>query len=263
MKTRPDTAVLSDRSWKEDNAEFGEQTICDHDVGRGEKASSRHDNTAHTYQELEIDHLPKITLRGKSQISQSTGLALWISSQILSGYLSENPQLVRGKRVLELGAGLGLCGIVAHHLGAKHVIATDGDTEVLSHLRYNINQNQKTPTELSSPQLVWGEDLDEFRNVHGRQPVILATDVFYAPESIKPLWQTVDHMLERDGCFLLAFCPHRVPLEQVLEHASHLGYAWKISNPAETNDDEEDEVDLFASTSSFAYYIVQFRRKVE
>lgn len=35
--------------------------------------------------------------------------------------LVENPRLVEGKEVLEIGAGTGLCGIVAAKLGAAQV----------------------------------------------------------------------------------------------------------------------------------------------
>lgn len=39
--------------------------------------------------------------------------------------------LIRGKRVLELGAGLGMTSIAASLLGASRVIITDGDDELL------------------------------------------------------------------------------------------------------------------------------------
>lgn len=39
---------------------------------------------------------------------RGTGCALWEASIVLAGYLEKNPACVRGHRVLELGAGLGL-----------------------------------------------------------------------------------------------------------------------------------------------------------
>lgn len=42
-----------------------------------------------------------------------------------SQYLSLNPDVVKGKKILELGAGLGLPGIVASHLGAKSVTLSE------------------------------------------------------------------------------------------------------------------------------------------
>ena len=41
---------------------------------------------------------------------------------------------------MELGAGLGLCSIVAHRMGLR-VVATDGDESVLSSLRRNACRN--------------------------------------------------------------------------------------------------------------------------
>ena len=44
-----------------------------------------------------------------------------LSNSWLCRHLVDNPALVRGRRVLELGSGTGLCGIVAAKLGAAEV----------------------------------------------------------------------------------------------------------------------------------------------
>ncbi len=49
----------------------------------------------------------------------------WVShahkSKFVCSALVDKPALVQGKSVLEIGAGTGLCGIVAAKLGAAHV----------------------------------------------------------------------------------------------------------------------------------------------
>jgi len=65
-----------------------------------------------------LDHLPY-------------GLLLWESAVALSQRLAEEPSLVAGKRVLELGAGTGLPGLVARSFGAC-VWQTDQTEDVLN-----------------------------------------------------------------------------------------------------------------------------------
>ena len=127
--------VLQDRAWKEENEEFGYQEIIPQDDSQ----------VGLDYQtmEFEFDDIETtIRLRAKAEITGSTGLTLWTCAQILSGYLLENPHHVKNKRILELGAGLGLCSQIAYHLGAANVLATDGDLDVLRNLRFNMKQNQ-------------------------------------------------------------------------------------------------------------------------
>ncbi|CAN0533204.1 unnamed protein product, partial [Ectocarpus sp. 8 AP-2014] len=54
---------------------------------------------------------------------RKVGGDIWCAALLLSAWLLENPQLVQGTRVLELGSGLGLCGIVAGYL-SKSVTLT-------------------------------------------------------------------------------------------------------------------------------------------
>jgi len=74
-----------------------------------------------------LDHLPY-------------GLLLWESSVALSQRLAEEPSLVEGKRVLELGAGTGLPGLVARSLGA-HVWQTDQMEDALDVAALNEREN--------------------------------------------------------------------------------------------------------------------------
>ncbi len=69
------------------------------------------------------------------------GLLLWASAIGLAERLAEQPELVRGRRVLEIGAGCGLPGLVARALGAARVTQTDYQEAALMLARRNAAQN--------------------------------------------------------------------------------------------------------------------------
>merc|ERR1719498_1199726 len=50
---------------------------------------------------------------------------VWPSSLALAKLITSAPSIVRGKRVLELGCGLGVIGLAAAHAGASEVLFTD------------------------------------------------------------------------------------------------------------------------------------------
>ena len=271
----------SDIDWKEVNPEFGYHDDVPHERDDEKKNDDDNDNDQYRHMVFEFEELEDntpITLRTKKEISQSTGLAIWTCSQILSGYLLDHPYHVREQRVLELGAGLGLCGIIAHRLGATHVLATDGDVDVLQNLRHNTqcNANVDSDTNISCPQLVWGHNLSEFQRTHEQQSVIIATDVIYSPKAVEPLWKTVDALLEPDGKFLLAFCTRSVPVEDVLDEARYRGFTWSCPDiTASTDEDVENESkqqygdesetfdDATPDDSYFGYHVFHFKRRLE
>ena len=97
---------------------------------------------------------------------------LWPGGAALIAHLAANPDLVRGKRVLDLGTGGGLVGIAALRLGAVSVLASDTDpvAREVAQMNAGLNEVILTPT---------GDLL-------GREPpdvdLILVGDLFYAPD---------------------------------------------------------------------------------
>ncbi len=65
----------------------------------------------------------------------------WAGGQALARHVLDNPQLVRGKRVLDFGAGSGLLSIAAARTGASHVTAADIDAFAAAAIALNCEAN--------------------------------------------------------------------------------------------------------------------------
>lgn len=176
----------------------------------------------------------------------STGLTIWRSSHHLCEYLLQHPELVKNKRVVELGSGLGRCGILAHHLGASHAFLTDGDTDTLVQLRRNIEANKDASLgEVACHQLLWGRETAlEFLKLHGKPDVVIGSDLIYVPSVITPLFETARTLLDGndDGIFIMAHCHRRqgssVNIDMVLEAAEQAGLNHDVVQ-------EEDDISVF------------------
>jgi len=64
---------------------------------------------------------------------------VWRGALILARALLAERELVEERRVLELGCGVGLCGILASLLGASHVVLSDCSWEGLKYVLLNVN----------------------------------------------------------------------------------------------------------------------------
>jgi predicted nicotinamide N-methyase len=174
--------------------------------------------------------------------NQTTTTSIIASTITATGAIERQCGSVRGKQVLEIGAGLGLCGILAHHLGADRVLLTDGDTDALANLRGNVQRATYTTTTtrttnddglverhplLAVYQLVWGRNIPAFVERHGRFDIVLGADVIYIPESIEPMWSSVAQLLRPNGIFLLSYTRRNVSFDLVLETATTFGFVWE------------------------------------
>lgn len=198
-----------------------------------------------TFKYLMRDNRFMVTLEGvkaeNGQTLQSTGRTLWRAAPQLCDFLQADPERVRGKRVLEIGAGLGLCSIVAHLLGAKSVVSTDGDVHVLEGLRHNVARNVPSNNILVQ-QLRWGrQHLDTFVQVVEKKfDVILAADVIYVEESLGLFFETVEALLAAPrGQFVLSYACRNVPLHLVKETAQRFGFEWNNSTHSSSSSSSE------------------------
>lgn len=123
--------------------------------------------------------------------SGSTGFRTWESGLHLAKYLTTSGDgLVRGMRVLELGAGAGLVSILcAQWLGAQNVTATDGDDSVIEELQTNLYLNGLDHSDrIYAKSLKWGRALEDDEG--GESPIfdlVLGADITYDPRPLPAL----------------------------------------------------------------------------
>nr|WP_272884963.1 50S ribosomal protein L11 methyltransferase [Stutzerimonas kunmingensis] len=113
----------------------------------------------------------------------------WASGLVLARWLADRPEWVRGKRVLDFGAGSGVAAIAAAKAGAADVVACDLDPLALAACQANAALNE---VELRYSQDFFGEA--------DRYDLIIVADVLYDRANL-PL---LDHFLSRGREALVA-----------------------------------------------------------
>ncbi|WPH03088.1 Hypothetical protein R9X50_00596300 [Acrodontium crateriforme] len=93
--------------------------------------------------------------------SLTTGFRTWEAALHLGSYLLSSTHIIRGKNVLELGAGTGFLSILcAKHLEAQYVTITDGDEGVVDALTDNLFLNGLDDQKrVLTSVLRWGQGL--------------------------------------------------------------------------------------------------------
>lgn len=81
-------------------------------------------------------------------MAASIGLVMWPAGFLMAEFALDNPDLFRGKRVLELGAGIGLTSVfVARGTQPAAMIATDFDVRALKNIQHNFKINGLCPAD--------------------------------------------------------------------------------------------------------------------
>lgn len=148
----------------------------------------------------------------------------WAGGQALARYILDNPALLQGKRVLDLGAGSGLTAIAAMKAGAESVLASDLDHIALAAVHLNAS--------LNGVEVQTTAD-----NLLGKQPgafgVVLVGDLFYERALADLVSRFIDEAAAAGALVLIGdpqrnyfpkgrFCAaaeYRVPVTRELEDA--------------------------------------------
>lgn len=121
---------------------------------------------------------------------------LWPASIALSEYLESHPEIVKGKKVLELGCGLGLPSLVATHLEGA-VLATDFHPHVESFFQRNCRHSS---LECAYRRLNWREESSEL----GQFDVVMGSDVLYESKHPDEVARGLLRFVKPDGVVLLS-----------------------------------------------------------
>lgn len=119
-----------------------------------------------------------IVLRARIEAETGPGLtpfwaSAWAGGQVLARYVLDHPQVVAGRRVLDVASGSGLVAFAAAKAGAAEVTANDINPYALAAVAMNAAANGVT---------VATNEADLLDGDGGDAEVILAGDAFYDPE---------------------------------------------------------------------------------
>jgi predicted nicotinamide N-methyase len=122
---------------------------------------------------------------------------VWPASVALARLLWRFGQL-EGRRVLDLGCGLGIPGIAAARMGASVTFA-DREQDALHFAQWNARRVSTAAAAPETQQLDWSRDV-----VAGRFDLVLLADVSYRAPHHAPLRRQLEHALAERGCIVHA-----------------------------------------------------------
>ncbi|XP_044128310.1 electron transfer flavoprotein beta subunit lysine methyltransferase [Bufo gargarizans] len=125
----------------------------------------------------------------------------WPGGQALARYLLDNPDIVRHRRILDLGSGCGATSIAAKMKGASYVVANDIDPVAGAAFGLNCQLNRIDPLPFQ-PENVIGEDT-------GCWDLIVLGDMFYDERLANSLHRWLRHCMVQHGTTVLIGDPGR------------------------------------------------------
>jgi predicted nicotinamide N-methyase len=135
---------------------------------------------------------------------QHSGARVWSSSHVLTKYLEKHRRKLKLKgKVLELGAGCGMNGIMMSKCGCDMVVFTD-IAPVIDHLTLNVERNLSNPLKKDSTknyairELEWEneEQCKRIKDEFGNFQFIIGSDVVYQEEHIHGLLKVLKYFTE-------------------------------------------------------------------
>jgi predicted nicotinamide N-methyase len=155
----------------------------------------------------------------------------WVGGLGVTRYLLDQPELVEGRSVLDIGTGSGLCAIVAARLGASEVVAVDVDPLATAAVELNARLNGVRPTIVH-------------RDILGDPPpavdLVLAGDIAYEGLMASRMEAWLRHAA-RLGARVLIGDPGRRHLPPALERLA----TYEVSASLEIEDRVRKRVDVY------------------
>ncbi|KAJ8894930.1 hypothetical protein PR048_000237 [Dryococelus australis] len=140
------------------------------------------------------------------------GLKIWECTHDLASFLACHPTFsMRGKKVLDVGCGAGLLGLLALSQGASDVHFQDYNVSVLTSVTMQnvlLNTTENTATRCRYFAGDWQSYVqltdDEFKSEEAKFDYILSSETIYNPSNHTKLYSVFRKRLKRTGIVFLA-----------------------------------------------------------
>ncbi|KAL7460552.1 hypothetical protein ACHAXS_000999, partial [Conticribra weissflogii] len=212
-----------------------------------------------------MESLPNSIEKSEKE-GDGTHSMVWPSGKVLAQLLSSaigvnflEQKILETKSImqyncLELGSGLGVCGLALAHALAScccseslvkdrdgmdiKVVLTDQGLEAKQLLYENIHRNllpsissrSNSTVSISAESLCWGETLELIKVVPNKFHLVIGSDLLYnSKESYDPLLRTIQQHLHEDGTIILT-CRWRKPIleRKFFKKAETMGIEFKL-----------------------------------
>lgn len=167
---------------------------------------------------------------------------VWPSGEVLAQFMSDFQ--IEGKRILEVGCGIGLTSLLLNHRSAD-ITATDYHPEVAGFLQENtlLNDGETIPF----IRVAW-DDKDDGRL--GKFDLIVGSDLIYEKEHIKMLSDFINQHAKPD-CEVILVDPGRGYHARFSKQMVKLGYTHSQSQPQ----------NLVDQVPEFSGQVLRYQRK--
>lgn len=146
---------------------------------------------------------------------------IWPSGVALAASVARDPDAVAGKRVLELGCGLGTTAVAALRAGAD-LLVTDYADEALQLCAFNCQREAGRVPQLM--RINWRHPGDRLiAAAAGGFPLVLAADVLYEARDVDPVLSLIARLVAPGGELWLAE-PGRPPAKRFVAAAREQGW---------------------------------------
>ncbi|KAL4613128.1 CN138 protein-like [Arapaima gigas] len=158
----------------------------------------------------ELERKDGTTLRIQQYSEGDVGCVVWDAAIVLAKYLESEAffEPAAGKnvwlnrRVLELGAGTGVPGLMAASLGASVTLTDLQELQDLLHMNMEENRKLITQGSVTARELTWGGDVTEFLP---EPDFILMADCIYYEQSVAPLLKTLRDLAGAHTCIICCY----------------------------------------------------------
>ncbi|XP_065826201.1 histone-arginine methyltransferase METTL23-like [Oscarella lobularis] len=144
-----------------------------------------------------VDGDESLSICTREILDPSYGMYTWPCAPVLAQFVWHNRKQVAGKRVIELGAGTALPGMVASKCGAEVVLTDKSEPpDLLENCSRSCKMNHLGDN-IKILDITWGRFNSNIMNL---PPVdfILASDCFYNSDDFEPVIATVYYLMEKN-----------------------------------------------------------------